>query len=353
MRSRRSFYILLGVTLVAVMAAVLSQRGTDPARPDHGLHAPHLAEKTDAVRVVAIRTTTDTMRLVRTEDGWLVTNKANYPADAGRIRQLVLGMSRLRRLERKTSDPARHTRLELSDVDQPGSQATRIELLDAGGRSLAALLVGKTEDFQAAGRSRYFVRDAGDDQTWLVEGVLPPVLGEMRNWLQQDLLAGVDDGTLRTLTVTRAGASALTVGRDTVDADLELVDLADGERLDSQHAVDAIADTFRGMSLKDFADNESARRAEPVATVEAVTFSGVRISADIRQGDPDYLVRLDAAHDPGLAADEDARQAGEALVERLSQRWEDRWFVVSQYALDGLLVERADLLEASGSSDNG
>lgn len=350
MRSRRSFMILVGVTLAAVIAAVVSQRGSGPVKTDHGLHAPELGDKTDAVQVVEIRTASDSLRLARTVEGWLATDRGDYPADAGRVRQLVLGMSQLRRLEPKTSDPARHARLELAEVTRPDSKATRIDLLNEEGEALAALLVGKTRDFQAAGRSRYFVRDAGQDQAWLVEGVLPPVLDEMRNWLQQDLLAGIDDNSIRTVTVRHADGQAFTIKRGDPDDDFMLADLADGEQLDSQQAVDAVAATVRGLSLKEFADDAPARRAEPVATVEVETFNGVRVTVDIRQGEPDYLVRLGAVHAPG--AGNQADNDGEDLAERLDSRWKDRWFVISQYALDALLVERADLLAENGSPDD-
>lgn len=355
MRSRRSFYILAGITLAAVIAAAVSQRDDEPVTTDYGLHAPDLGDRADAVRVVEIRTATESLKLARTDEGWLAADRGDYPAAAERIRQLVLGMSRLRRIEKKTSDPARHARLELADVSEAGSRATRIDLIDSEGETLAALLVGKTQDFQADSRSRYFARNAGEDQAWLVEGVLPPVLDEMRNWLQQDLLAGIDDKDLRTVTVRHAGGGAFTIVRGNPEADFTLADLADGEQLDSQHAVDAVADTVRRLALKDFADDESARRAEPVATVAAETFNGVRVTAEIRQGEPDYLVQLDATHEPGAAsqAENDSGPVdGEALAERLDQRWKDRWFVVSQYALDALLVERADFLAEAGLSDD-
>jgi len=352
MRSRRSFYMLLAVTLAAVIAAVLSRPAHEPAPTRHGLHAPALAGQAEAVQVVEIRTAADFLRLTHNEDGWLAANRGDYPADAGRVRQLVLGLSGLRRLERKTADPARHPRLGLGGVDTPGSRATRIDLLDGGGARLYAILVGDTQDFEANGRSRYFVRDAGDDQTWLVEGVLPPVLDELHHWLQQDLLAGVEAQDLRSLTVTRDGGKSLTVARDAAGSALTLAGPMDAGRRANRHAVDALADTFVGLSLKGFAGGEAAGQGVPVAMVEARTFDGLRVTAEIRRGEPDYLVRLAAEHQPGraAAADSDAPPGGELLAQRLNERWRERWFVVSQYALDALLVARADLVEENGAS---
>jgi hypothetical protein len=178
MRGGKGFYVLLGVTIVMVAAAVIVNRTPENSLSSHGLHVPELASRADAVRTVLIRTADTELRLERADEGWVARSKTGYPADVERIRQLVLGVSQLERLERKTANPERLGRLDLRDIDEPGSRAVRVSLLTADGTALADVLVGKTHDFQQEARSRYFVRDAGDLQSWLVEGSLPPVLEE-------------------------------------------------------------------------------------------------------------------------------------------------------------------------------
>lgn len=349
MRSKKAFYTLLAATIVMVAAAVIASRQTarEPAS-SHGLHAPDLASRVDAVRTVEIRTADSLLRLERTGDGWVARNKSDYPAAADRIRQLVLGLSRLKRLDRKTEDPERLHRLELRDVDEAGSKAVEIVLLTGKGDAVADILVGKTQDFQQAGRSRYFVRDAGNPQAWLVEGVLPPVLGEIANWLDQALLPGIGEPDLRSVTVSHADGGSITVRRKSGEADdFRLAGLSDGEEINSRYSVNAIPRTLRGLSLKDVraADVELD---EEIATVEASTFNGVRIVARIGSADPDFEVRLRAVHEPDQERGgdgEEARNGGQRLADELNRRWRGRSFVVSQYALDALLVRRADLIK--------
>ncbi|HSH41755.1 MAG TPA: hypothetical protein VK973_06485, partial [Arenicellales bacterium] len=171
MRSRKAFLVLLGAAMVMVAAAVwVSRQSADESLSTRGLHLPGLGSQLDAVQTVEIRTAGDELRLERGDAGWVASNRDDYPANAGRIRQLALGLSRLERLERKTANPERLHRLELRSLDEPGSRAVRVTLRTADGEALADVLVGKTQDFQQEGRSRYFVRDAGDPQSWLVEG---------------------------------------------------------------------------------------------------------------------------------------------------------------------------------------
>lgn len=349
MRSKTGFYVLLGVTIAMVAAAVVVQQSSDEPASSFGLHAPGLSDRADEIRSVVIRTAESSLRLERADADWVARSHHDYPADTARIRQLVLGIGNLRRLEQKTDNPERLQRLELRDIDEPGSRAVQVTLLSGAGETLADILVGKTEDFQQAGRSRYYVRDAGDPQSWLVEGSLPPVLGEARNWLERSLLPGVAEAGLQSVTVSHADGGSITIQRDAIeDTDFQVAGLSGDEEIDSQYRVNAIAEVFRRLSLEDVRAADAASPREVAATVEAVTFNGVRITARIGAADPDYEVRLSADYEPDLdrdgAGDGENRGDGEQLARNLEERWRGRSFVVSQYALDDLLVRRADLV---------
>jgi len=351
MRSRKAFFVLIAAAIVMVAAAVLvSQRSANGPISTRGPHLPGLASRLDAVRTVEVRTAESELRLERGDAGWVARNKDDYPANAGRIRQLALGLSRLERLERKTDNPERLSRLDLRSVDEQGSRAVRVTLRNADDEALADVLVGKTQDFQQAGRSRYFIRDAGDPQSWLVEGSLPPVLEETRNWLDTALLPGVEENALRSITVRHADGEVLTVRREApADTDFVVAGLADDEKVDSQYPVNAVAQALRRLSLSDVRAAGDGLDEE-LAVVEASTFDGVRITARIGAPDPDYDIRLRAVYpaDDDRAAGEDAARGGEDLAGELNRRWRGRSFIVSRHALDSLLVRRDDLVTPAG-----
>lgn len=356
MRSKTGFYVLLGLAIAMVAAVAMVQQSSNRPASSFGLHAPGLSDRADEIRSVVIRTAETSLRLERADPGWVARSRHDYPADTARIRQLVLGIGHLRRLEKKTDNPERLQRLELRDIEEPGSQAVQVTLLAGAGEELANILVGKTEDFQQAGRSRYYVRDAGDSQSWLVEGSLPPVLGEVKNWLERSLLPGVAEAGLQSVTVDHADGGSLTIQRGALeDADFQISGLSSDEEIESQYRINAVAEIFRRLSLEDVRAADAASPNEVIATVEALTFNGVRITARIGKADPDYGVRLSAGYEPDLdhgAGDGESGTDGEQLARDLERRWHGRSFVVSQYALDDLLVRRADLVstpEASGA----
>lgn len=391
MRSKRSFLILLVITIVVVAAAVLSQRSTNESEPSYGLQVPGLASKLETVHTVVLSESGDTLRLERTQDGWVAQSKDNYPANADRIRQLVLGISQMQRLEKKTRDPKRYALLKLQDIDKAGSKAVQVALLTAGNKKLADLLVGKTREFETTTRSKYFVRNVGDPQSWLVEASLPPVVGDMSDWLQHDLLPGVGKSDIESATVTHPGGGSFTVRRDSgKQANFQLAALKPDEKIDNQYSLNAIPETLERLALKDVGEADSLKDAKVVLTVQARTFNGVDIVARFGHLSPDYSVRLKASYDPAQdqtkekqaagakagsqaggkdqgsakndksgsekksqsgAGNKDNKEkkpavSGGELAQNLNKLWHGRYFVVSKYSLDTLNVHRSDLVKA-------
>ncbi|MGA8259090.1 MAG: DUF4340 domain-containing protein, partial [Arenicellales bacterium] len=305
MRSKRSFLILVGITILVVVAAVFSQRSANEPPPAYGLQAPDLASKVGDVHTVVISKADGSLRLARTKDGWVARSKDNYPADGDRIRHLVLGISQMHRLEKKTSDPARYARLKLQDIDKPGSEAVQITCLTKDNKKLASVLVGKTRDFETTTESKYFVRNAGDPQSWLAEGTLPPVLGNLSDWLQKKLMPGVGGSDIRSVAVTEAGSETVTVKRDSSDKrKFDLVGLGKDEQISNQYSLNAIPETLQGLSLKDVAELDSLKDKSVVLTLDAWTFNGVKIVARFGHLGKNYSARLEASYDP--ARDETA-----------------------------------------------
>jgi hypothetical protein len=418
MRSKRSFLILVGITIVVVIAAVLSQRSNNEAPPAYGLQVPDLGSKTEDVHTVVIAKADGSLRLERTKDGWVAQSKDNYPADGDRIRHLVLGITQMQRLEKKTSDPARYARLKLQDIDKPGSEAVQITFLTKDNEKLASLLVGKTSDFETTTRSKYFVRNAGDPQSWLAEGTLPPVLGNIGDWLQKKLLPGVGGSDIRSVAVTEPGGAAVTVKRDSSDKrNFDLVGLGEDEHISNQYSLNAIPETLQGLSLKDVGKLDSLKDDSVALTLDAWTFNGVEIVARFGHLGQNYSVRLHASYDPshdqaaagntgqssggqqnhgagdnnqdssdqkddqgagGKARDEtsqeekdqakaagketdrnskgpekknhDKAMTGKELAQSLNERWQGRYFEVSKYTLDTLMVKRSDLVKSPKKS---
>src|SRR6266705_4046180 len=102
------------VVLVALAIVVLASGARGVSRAAPGERAfPALAAKLGDVASVTILRNGSTVTLIRDGDSWLVADKGNYPANAGKISQIVLAMADLTLVEPKTQKADLYPRLEV------------------------------------------------------------------------------------------------------------------------------------------------------------------------------------------------------------------------------------------------
>ena len=175
--SPKSFLILAGATAISVALAVAAVAGRDTpvtSRPAGTGLAPALLDHANEVRTIRITGPgTATLTLIQGADGgWSLSEKAGYPAKAGKARDLVLQLANLQLVEAKTARPELLPRLELEDPGKAGAKSHLVELLGADGKPLAAAVVGKTRYGVFGGsRSGIYVRHPDAPQSWLAAGI--------------------------------------------------------------------------------------------------------------------------------------------------------------------------------------
>src|SRR5215469_13148811 len=79
---------------LAIVTLAVGDRGVSRAAPGERAF-PALAGKLADVASVTVSRNDSTMTFIRDGDSWLVAEKGNYPADAGKISQMVRAMADL------------------------------------------------------------------------------------------------------------------------------------------------------------------------------------------------------------------------------------------------------------------
>jgi len=210
----RSFLVLLVVTLGLVAAAVYAlatgDRAVSPAArnepvfPDLAAHLGDLAW----MRIAHGKTTID-LNLIA--GNWAVVEKGNYPAAAGKVRRLLLGLADLTLIEPKTARPELFGRLDLDDPSN--GKSTLIGLQDRTGKSVAELLVGKTRhDRLGGGNDAVYVRRPGAGQAWLARGSLD-LPADIAGWLDRRIL-DIPSTRVTTVRLTGDDGAELELKRD-------------------------------------------------------------------------------------------------------------------------------------------
>ena len=121
----KTLIVLALVAAAAIVGSALLERGSapDPAVSDGTLLYPGLTEAINGITRVRFSDpgTGEPVQLERTDAGWIVVQKDGYPADAGKIRQLLLRLAEARLAETKTANPELYPRLGVAD---PGAASS-------------------------------------------------------------------------------------------------------------------------------------------------------------------------------------------------------------------------------------
>src|SRR5215469_18493209 len=182
----RSLIFLASATVIlaGVAIGVLASGDRGVSRPPPGeLAFPALAGKLGDVASVTVSHNGATTTMIRDGDSWLVSEKGNYPANAGKISQIVRAMADLTLVEPKTQKAELYRRLELDD---PGKgKSALVTVKDKSGGAIAEAIVGKRRyDRLGGGNDGVYLRKPGDAQAWLARGSLDPS-GDPPSWLDR------------------------------------------------------------------------------------------------------------------------------------------------------------------------
>ena len=187
----RSFYKLLIITTFAFIAAVTVwivtpkySTGTFFGEP----LLPGLLAQINDVEVVSIEHSGKTLTFMRDNSGgWTLMEANGYPADKERIRNALIGLSHLEKIEPKTALPEFYPELQVEDNAGEKSKSYLVTLLNTDGEQLTSLLIGKNISGVTWNGQGYFVRFPNDPQSWLVRGNVD-VTGDQYSWMSARIL---------------------------------------------------------------------------------------------------------------------------------------------------------------------
>ena len=276
--------------------------------------------------------------LERRPEGWGVMQREYYPAHVGTIRGLLLDLSETRLLERKTGNPAQHAQLGLDEIEQINARGQQVTLYS--GANARAVRIGTNP----SGRNATYVRNVGEDQSWLVDRTFK-IPSEPRRWLDSNLLdIGMEQ--VRRMQVTHPDGETIEGQREEDGGDVKftVLNLPEGARLKSEYALSRMASAITSLSLEDVmpaiqAESllEQATRAEyelyPGYSLEVRLFT---MGAE-RYGR--FAVRL------GADMSEEHRTQAELLARHL-EHWA---FRIPSFAHASMALRWSDILEDSGT----
>jgi hypothetical protein len=162
--NRHRFLWLLVAALVVLAGALYlgTPRGVPRESRDQPL-LPTLPQELNTVTSLNIRkgSAMPSVSLHKTAEQWTVAERADYPADAAKVRHLLLALGDAKIVEEKTSNPASFAVIGVEDPAQPGATGAEIAVTAKDGKH--AVIVGKS-----VGEGN-FARRGGENKSYVVE----------------------------------------------------------------------------------------------------------------------------------------------------------------------------------------
>jgi hypothetical protein len=288
--NRRLLLVLALMAAVAVVLVTLTGRSDrDPAREDaSAILLPGLSHGINQVERIRLTAPSGdgVITLERHADGWSVAERDGYPADAGKVRQLLIRLSEARSLEEKTADPAFYERLGVEDVSSDSGSGVLVEI--SGGAD-TRLIVGKQEP--RSGRGTY-VRSADSAGSLLVDQELSPGT-KIADWVVRDI-TDIPESRIVSVDVTHADGNVVEVRRDESGA-FKLANLPDGREVSAANGPATLARTLSALNLDDVRKLAEGEPPADAARALFVTEDGRLITASLWEETEERLLALDIA----------------------------------------------------------
>ena len=244
--NRKQFFILLIAVLVVGGGGLLVYRNSNnswenPGTTLGGKLLPGLA--INDVAAITIKGGTNELHLVRQDSLWRVRERGNYPANFAQISEWLIKLSDMKIAQSEEVGPSQLSRFDLLPAGGAEHTATSVELLDASGKPLATLLVGKTHMKKPASQQPAGMGDGGwPDGRYVQVGnatnTLDVVADPLENtqpkpdqWLNKDFLNVEKPGTITVDFPEATNSWSLTRASETNDWSLTAA--SPKEKLDS------------------------------------------------------------------------------------------------------------------------
>ncbi|CAI8235477.1 MAG: Uncharacterised protein [Alphaproteobacteria bacterium] len=256
----RPLTLITGLSLVLALAALIGERPVNAVAPPQLLLADYAAQLDKAQKLEVTHgrglSGARSLHISRTDTGWTLDERWNYPANDELVNETLLALADLKAVQARTAQVDWHRALGLVVPEDLGA-AVRFRVTGKQGAILTSLLLGKEQQSESEATQevrnygpelrQFYVRREDSAQSWLARGRLP------RN---PDMAAWIDPALPRhdldKLTKLRFGTG------------------------DDAFAALRVGSNWSLGGTQDWLDRFAALRPDDVARAEAINFDTAR-----------------------------------------------------------------------------
>lgn len=291
-RRRWIMLALVAGALLAIVSALVNAWDLDRLKPPQaaGRVLPGFEKAAGAAEAITIATKDADYHIVRTDRGWVLRDRGDYPVQRERLAQFTQGLATLMYVRPMTHDPAKLDRIGLGDPAK-GGEGVAVQVQNGQGALLANLVIGMTP-------TGVYARQPDKSQAWAVKGDLPP-MKDPAQWLDLAPLT-IDPSQIVRVTIQPASGPAYVLVRKRTGGDFSLEAPFDNFLVLTPDGLNAAGAAFANLKPVDVA-GAPAVQGPPAARVTALTSGGVSIEGELFALGERYWLKLVARGDTSAA----------------------------------------------------
>lgn len=295
---------------------------------------------------ISIREPKTALTLQRKDAAWTIAERAGFPGDLERVRDLVVKAIELKIGQAEPIGPADRARLK---VDESG---TRVEFKAADGKVIGNLLVGKKyfksepdNPAKAIGDGRFVLLPQEEKTVYVVSDPLVQATARSAEWIAR---TGFAAEKVKTLEVIPPQGEGWKIERATENTDWKLAGAKPAAKLEITKA-NAAAYSLSNVELADVAPSDSRTEdtgLDKPTVVTASTFDALTYTLKIGKLEGDnYYATVALAGEPKPEG-KDAEERAKKLVERLPREkaLAGHTLLIAKSKFEDILKPRGELL---------
>jgi hypothetical protein len=337
----RYFAALACVATLCLVAAIATYATSVPwstGKAGGAALFPTLQADAPKIATIDIHKGTEAITLKRSGEQWLIQQHDNFPANNEKVRSLLVKLTEARLSEPKTRLKKHYPLLELDDPGAKTSNARYLKALDADGKPIVDLIVGKQRmDAFGSGKSGTYIRRPNEEQTWLVSTEIDAG-ASLDAWVNPRLFEAQKD-KVKQLSIAVPGQEPLQIDWDAGTRDFKLANIPEGMKIKYVNSIGDIVDAARVLDFTDVRKAKADAPADKVSTITAEMQNGMKVEIKLTRDSGQVWVSLSATGDGTAKADADALNAR-------TKGWD---FRIPSTKADDILKKREDLLEKISS----
>lgn len=323
---------------------------------------PGMLEKINSVKTIEAVYKGQPMTLNFSDGQWLMVERNNYRASTEQVKKFLRGFAEMRRLEPKTSDPAKYVQLDLDDPKSADSEAFGLVLKDGAGIVLADVIMGKDRSATADSDMReVYLRQAGEAETWLVESDIR-ILRKQIQWLEKIIMAMHRDRIEQIFIDHEGSDDDVMIKRESLaNPDFVLSDIPEGKEITYNFELKDIATAFASLDFDDVIVDEGVDYDGPGSVrITLDSFDGMRVVTLIGTKDGGRWARLMAAESGRHSAKGedgsdkllDAKQLADE-IELSNKHWKGWAYKIRGFKLENITQKKVALLKNADEQTSG